>query len=364
MPVSGERPAMLLLEDGTVFRGVSLGHRGLACGEVVFNTGMTGYQETLTDPSYAGQIVTLTYPLIGNYGFNHEDFESRRLQVEGFVVRESSEEPSNWRSAGTLDGFLRDHRVVGIQGVDTRALTRRLRAHGSMMGVLSCDESLEAATQRLRSAPPYDKVDFVKKVSADAPYEWPAEGEPRVRIALLDCGVKFSILRHLAKRGCATTVWPCTASAHEILERQPDGIFLSPGPGDPSNLGHIVDTVRQLAYAKPTIGVCLGNQLLGFAFGGRCFKLRFGHRGSNHPARDLETGRVYITSQNHGYALDPASLQDGMEVAHVNVNDGTVEGLRHRELPILSIQYHPEASPGPHDSGYFFDRFIGMLEAV
>jgi carbamoyl-phosphate synthase small subunit len=364
--------AQLVLEDGSVFAGRSIGVPGRTYGEVVFNTGMTGYQEILSDPSYAGQIVTLTYPLIGNYGVTDADFESRRVQVEGLIVREASEEPSNWRSQGTLDAFLKSHGVVGIQGIDTRALTRRLRSQGVMMGAIASDETADEALDRLRNSPSYAGVDFVRRVSTGEPYEWPADPprgaepgavvEPRFRVALLDMGVKFNIMRSLARRGCATTVWPCTTSADEILERKPDGIMLSPGPGDPALLGYIVPTVRTLAKRAPMMGVCLGNQMLGCAFGSRCFKLKFGHRGSNHPARDLNTGRVYITSQNHGYAVDPAELRDGMETAHINLNDQTVEGLRHRELPVFSIQYHPEASPGPHDSAYFFDQFVEMME--
>lgn len=360
--LGGPVPALLVLENGTVFRGLSLGAEGRATGEVVFNTGMTGYQEILSDPSYAGQIVVLTYPLIGNYGYNQEDFESHRVQVEGFVVREASEEPSNWRSCGTVHDFLEHRGVVGIQGIDTRALTRRLRSHGVMMGTITTNETAEEALERLKNSPGYSQTDYVRKVSTREPYEWPAEGEPRFRVALLDCGVKFNIMRSLAARGCQVTVWPCTASAEQILERNPDGILLSPGPGDPSNLSYIVQNVRKLAMRKPLMGVCLGNQLLGYAFGSRTFKLKFGHRGSNHPVKDLTTEKVYITSQNHGYAVDPAELKDGMEVAHINLNDGTVEGLRHRELPVFSIQYHPEASPGPHDSAYFFDQFIQLME--
>jgi len=354
--------AILALEDGTVFEGLSLGAEGRAYGEVVFNTGMTGYQEILSDPSYAGQIVVLTYPLIGNYGTNTDDFESSRVQVEGFVVREASNEPSNWRSRGTIHEFLQHRGVVGIQGVDTRALTRRLRAHGVMMGTISTNETPAQALDRLKRSPAYSETDYVRRVTTREPYEWPAEGQERFRVALLDCGVKFNIMRNLARRGCRVTVWPCTASPEEILEREPHGVLLSPCPGDPANLGYIVKTVRILAHRLPLMGVCLGNQLLGYAFGSRTFKLRFGHRGSNHPARDLATGRVYITSQNHGYAVDPSELKDGMEVAHVNLNDGTVEGLRHRELPVFSIQYHPEASPGPQDSAYFFDQFLHMME--
>ncbi len=354
--------ALLALEDGTVFEGESLGAEGRAYGEVVFNTGMTGYQEILTDPSYAGQIVCLTYPLVGNYGINEEDFESRRVQVEGFVVREAEELPSNWRSGATLDGFLKGKGVVGIQGVDTRALTRCLRARGVMMGAISTDEAPGEILDRIKSSPTYAGLDLVRRVTTEQSYEWPFEGEPKHRVALLDCGVKYNIMRSLASLGCQTTVFPCTARAEEILERDPDGIMLSPGPGDPALLGYVVDTVKQLVGKKPIMGVCLGNQLLGYAFGGRTFKLKFGHRGANHPVKDLHTERVYITSQNHGYALDPDALSGGMEVAHVNLNDGTVEGLRHRELPVFSIQYHPEASPGPMDSQYFFRQFVEMME--
>ena len=354
--------AILALEDGTVFEGESLGAPGRTYGEVVFNTGMTGYQEILTDPSYAGQIVCLTYPLVGNYGINEEDFESRRVQVEGFVVRESEETPSNWRSGKSLDSFLKSRELVAIEGVDTRALTRELRVRGVMMGAISTDESPDQILDRIRHSPGYGGIDFVRKVTAEEPYVWKAEGERKRRVALLDCGVKYNIMRSLAQLGCETTVFPCTATPEQILEHDPDGIMLSPGPGDPAELGYVVETVKNLAGKKPLMGVCLGNQLLAYAYGSRTFKLKFGHRGSNHPVKDLATGRVYITSQNHGYAVDPNELTGGMEVAHLNLNDGTVEGLRHRELPIFSIQYHPEASPGPADSGYFFKQFVEMIE--
>ena len=372
--------AILALEDGTVFEGESLGAPGRTFGEVVFNTGMTGYQEILTDPSYAGQIVTLTYPLIGNYGINPDDFESRRVQVDGFVVREAAETPSNWRSVKSLHAFLKDRRIVGIQGVDTRALTRALRVKGVMMGAISTEETADQILARLRAAPAYASTDLNRVVTTERPYLWPphtvklpeqsqmCEGpvgelllDSSPRIALLDCGVKYNILRSLSALGCETTVYPCTATAEELLSRNPHGIVLSPGPGDPALLGYIVETVRRLVGVKPIMGVCLGNQILGCAFGSKTFKLKFGHRGSNHPVKDLATGRVYITSQNHGYAVDPDGLTDGMEVAYLNLNDGTVEGLRHRELPIFSIQYHPEASPGPSDSAYFFKQFVSGL---
>ena len=354
--------ALLALEDGTVFEGESLGAPGRTYGEVVFNTGMTGYQEILTDPSYAGQMVCLTYPLVGNYGINEDDFESRKVQVEGFIVRRAEDSPSNWRSGKSLDAFLKSKDIVAIKGIDTRALTRELRARGVMMGAISTDETSEQLMERIRTSPGYSGIDFVRRVTADEPYVWKTEGPPQRRIALLDCGVKYNIMRSLAQLGCETTVFPCTAPAEEILEQNPDGIMLSPGPGDPAQLGYVVDTVKKLAGKKPMMGVCLGNQLLGYAFGSRTYKLKFGHRGSNHPVKDLNTGRVYITSQNHGYAVDPNELTGGMEVAHLNLNDGTVEGLKHRELPIFSIQYHPEASPGPTDSGYFFKQFVEMIE--
>ncbi len=368
--------ANLVLEDGTVFEGESLGAPGRTVGEVVFNTGMTGYQEILTDPSYAGQMVALTYPLIGNYGINPEDFESRRVQVEGLIVREAADSPSNWRSAQSLGAFLKEKGIVGIKGIDTRALTRALRVRGVMMGIISTEDTSAAALEALKSAPDYAQIDFARRVTAEAPYHWGPDSdgpgplaEPgassvaaKYRIALLDCGVKYNIIRSLADLGCDTTVYPCTATADELLRDNPDGIMLSPGPGDPAQYGYIVDTVRRLADKKPIMGVCLGNQILGCAFGSKTFKLKFGHRGSNHPVKDVKTGRVSITSQNHGYAIDPDLLKDGMEVGQVNLNDGTVEGLRHSELPIFSIQYHPEASPGPNDSAYFFRQFIDVLE--
>ena len=370
--------AILALEDGTVFEGESLGAPGRTTGEVVFNTGMTGYQEILTDPSYAGQIVNLTYPLIGNYGINADDFESRQVQVEGLIVREAADFPSNWRTAQSLDAFLKDRNIIGIKGIDTRALTRALRVRGVMMGTITTEETAGEAHFRLEGTPGYENADFVRKVSTETPYRWRvgamspeplgsavSQGvEPRHRIALLDCGVKYNIIRSLVGLGCETTVYPCTTSSADLLKENPDGIMLSPGPGDPEQYGYIVDTIRGLVGKKPIMGVCLGNQMLGCAFGSKTFKLKFGHRGSNHPVKDLSSGKVYITSQNHGYAIDPDALKDGMEVAHINLNDGTVEGLRHRELPIFSIQYHPEASPGPTDSSYFFREFVETLDRI
>ncbi len=358
--------AYLAFADGTLLEGISFGAEGRSAGEVVFNTGMTGYQEVLTDPSYAGQIVTLTYPLIGNYGVNVDDIESRRVQVAGFVVHELSPTFSNWRASESLDAFLKRHNIVGITGIDTRELTRRLRHHGVMMGALSTNETPEELFERLRAhTSAYDDVDWVRRVTTPEAYVWgPEKRDAKYRIALLDCGVKYNILRELADRGARTTVFPATATAQEILADDPDGVFLSPGPGDPNLLGYAVDTVKQVVGSgKPVMGICLGNQLLGCAFGGTTFKLPFGHRGANHPVKDLTSGRVVITSQNHGYAIDGDSIGDpNVEVTQINLNDGTVEGLRHRELPVFSIQYHPEASPGPTDSRFFFEQFLKVIE--
>ncbi len=366
--------ALLVFQDGSYYVGESLGAVGRSQGEIVFNTGMTGYQEILSDPSYAGQIVNLTYPLIGNYGINDDDIESRKIQVAGLVVHHCEDKPSNWRSGHSLNDYLAENNIVAIRGVDTRAITRHVRQKGVMLSTITSDETVDEALQRLSKMPAYETADFTQVVTTSEPYLWndqcskPLTYDPSAgkianrRIALLDCGVKYNILRSLAKYGCETVVFPCTTAHAEILECKPDGIMLSPGPGDPSNLGAIVETVKHLVGSMPILGVCLGNQILGAAFGSKTFKLRFGHRGSNHPVKDLKTGKVYITSQNHGYALDPDGLRDGMEVAHINLNDNTVEGLRHKELPIISIQYHPEASPGPMDSSYFFGEFMRLID--
>ncbi len=355
-----------MLEDGSVYEGYAFGAGTSTYGEVVFNTSMTGYQEMLTDPSYAGQILIATYPLIGNYGVNSEDFESKQIQVKGFVVRENCSRPSHWQSTHTVHQFLTENGVPGIWGVDTRAITRRLRSAGVMMGLITCDESPREALERLKSLPQYDSTDFVWGVSTLSPYRWeqsPRGDNPRFssNIVVVDCGLKLNILRILRGMGCTVTAVPCAISAEEILKLKPDGIVLSPGPGNPALLGYMIDTVRKLAFKKPLMGICLGNQLIAQAFGGKTFKLKFGHRGANHPVKDLTTGKVYITAQNHGYAVDPDSLNGGLEVSHINLNDGTVEGLHHRDLPILSIQYHSEASPGPHDNMYLFERFLEMI---
>jgi carbamoyl-phosphate synthase small subunit len=360
--------AILLLEDGSVYEGHSFGADVQSYGEVVFNTSMTGYQEVLTDPSYAGQIVALTYPLIGNYGINPVDIESKRIQVRGFVVREDCPSPSHWQSTDTLAEYLAEAGVPGIGGVDTRALTRRLRLAGVMMGMIATDMSTQEALKRLKSVPYYGDVDFVKGVSTEALYEWKLSSEDEQEnghhVVVVDCGLKYNILRILRGMGCRVSAVPCTMSVEDILALNPDGILLSPGPGDPALLDYMVKTVRGLIGKKPIMGICLGLQLLGRAFGAETFKLKFGHRGANNPVRELETGRVYITAQNHGYAVDADTLKRGLEVSHINLNDGTVEGLRHRELPIFAIQYHSEASPGPRDNVYLFQQFVEMMGEV
>lgn len=369
--------ALLVLEDGAVFEGKPFGAPARAHGEVVFNTSMTGYQEALTDPSYAGQVLVMTYPLQGNYGINRVDVESRRIQVRGFVVREHCDTPSHWQCEATLHDYLAQHGIPGISGVDTRALTRRLRSVGVMMGTITGDESPQDALARLREMPRYDNVDFVPEVSTESPYDWPTDGLPagqaggpaspagdpaRRHVVVVDLGVKYNILRCLHRLGCRVTAVPCLSSAEEVLALRPDGVVLSPGPGDPAFLDYVVRSTEGLLGKVPIMGICLGHQALGRAFGASTFKLKFGHRGANHPVRDLATGRIYITAQNHGYAIDPDGLRGGAEVSHVNLNDGTVEGLRHRDLPVLSIQYHSEASPGPLDNMYLFDRFLAMVK--
>ena len=388
--------AYLILEDGSVFQGLRLGAQKEAIGEVVFNTSMTGYQEMLTDPSYGGQILVPTYPMIGNYGTSEADVESTRVQVKGFVVREDCDAPSHPLSEGTVHDYLSQNGIPGVSGIDTRAVTRKLRSSGVMMGIITSSGSVSHAMQVLAEAPRYGEFDVVRDVSTDEIYAWEgdagersrayrdlraralqggmgrgvkarvAEGDIRedsIKIVVNDYGVKLNILRSLRARGCDVVVVPDDASAAEILRQKPDGVMLSPGPGDPELLDCSVDTARGLIGKVPIMGICLGHQVIARSFGADTFKLHFGHRGGNQPVKDLETGRVYVTAQNHGYAVDPEGLPAELEVSHLNLNDETVEGLRHRDLPIMTIQYHSEASPGPHDSEYLFDRFLKMIQS-
>ncbi|MGH7325966.1 MAG: glutamine-hydrolyzing carbamoyl-phosphate synthase small subunit [Candidatus Rokuibacteriota bacterium] len=367
-------PAALVLRDGRVFRGEALGAPGEAWGEVIFNTAMSGYQEILTDPSYRGQIVAMTYPLIGNYGLNAEDVESRRPWVNGFVVKEASAAPSNWRGTISLDAYLKAHGIVGIQGIDTRALTRHLRDQGALDGIISSVDVDEARLkERARQLPGLIGRDLVSEVTGEGIFTWHegpwdlkrgylAPPAPRFTVIAYDAGIKFNILRQLASIGCEVTVVPATTPAEAVLERQPDGVFLSNGPGDPEAVPYLTQAVQGLLGRIPVFGICLGHQIIGLAAGGRTFKLPFGHHGANHPVKDLATGRVEITAQNHGFAVDPASVdRAGWVQSHVNLNDGTCEGLRHHDWPAFSVQYHPEASPGPHDANYLFHRFADLM---
>jgi carbamoyl-phosphate synthase small subunit len=367
--------AKLALADGTVFTGSSFGASGETFGEVVFNTSMTGYQEVLTDPSYKGQIVTMTYPLIGNYGTNAEDGESQRPQIEGFVVREVTSIPSNFRSNNSLEGYLAANGVLGIEGLDTRALVRRLRVRGAMTGVLSTTDLDDASlVHKARTSPTIVGRDLTKSVMPEKAFAWQAgwnspfasqdlhAGARKHRVVAMDFGMKWNILRCLVQIGCEVTVVPGTASAQDILDLDPDGIFLSNGPGDPEPLGYAHETIRQLVGKKPVFGICLGHQLLGLALGAKTFKLKFGHRGANQPVLNQLTKRVEITTQNHGFAVSAESLPADMEATHINLNDGTLEGMRHRRYPVFSVQYHPEAAAGPHDSTYLFEDFRKLME--
>ena len=378
--------AILALEDGRIFRGRAWGAPGERTGEIVFNTAMMGYQEVLTDPSYAGQIVTMTYPLIGNYGANLEDVESRRLFVEGFVVREYSEISSNWRAGMTLDEYLKRHGIVAISEIDTRALVRHIREKGAMRACLSSIDLDESnLVEKARIAPQMLGLSLVDEVTCGDPYEWSSitdvqttldpttalrrqiesallPGEEEFRVVAYDFGIKYYILRYLAAAGCKVTVVPARTSADDVLSMAPDGIFLSNGPGDPAASPGIVAEINKLITAAPVFGICLGHQLLGIAFGGKTYKLKFGHRGGNQPVKNLRSERIEITSHNHGFAVDPDSLDPNeIELTHFNLNDGCLEGMKHKSLPVFSVQYHPEAGPGPHDATYLFHEFIGQM---
>ncbi|MEI7909849.1 MAG: glutamine-hydrolyzing carbamoyl-phosphate synthase small subunit [Verrucomicrobiota bacterium] len=375
-------PALLALEDGRCFTGTAFGASGTTTGEICFNTSMTGYQEVITDPSYRGQIVAMTYPQIGNYGINPEDAESAGPHIRAFVIGELCQVPSNWRSTQSLADYLAAHGILGIEGIDTRALTKHLRSRGAMRACVTTELDREAAIAAAQASPAMAGMDYVREVSTPLGYHWEDEsrrwrlpnsstGETtyygelpplRHRIVAYDFGLKFNILRRLRQAGFAVEVVNSRCSAAEVLAKNPDGVFLSNGPGDPAALGYIHEEIRQLLGKLPIFGICLGNQILAHAFGGSTFKLKFGHRGGNQPVKDLRSGKVAITAQNHGFAVDPASLPPEIEVTHINLNDGTVEGMRHRELPVFSVQYHPEAAPGPHDAAYFFQEFAELID--
>jgi carbamoyl-phosphate synthase small subunit len=368
--------AILLLEDGTAFTGRSIGATREAIGEVVFNTSLTGYQEVLTDPSYRGQMVTMTYPHIGNYGINEEDVESKKLFLSGYIVKEYCHTPSNWRSRKSLGSYLEDAGVIGIEGIDTRFLTRHIRLAGAMPGIISTtDFDVSSLSDKLCHWPGIEGVNLVDGVTSPSAYEW-YQGDWDIaagyeekhnaggfHVVAYDYGIKYNILRLLVAAGCKVTVVPAATTAQEVLALNPDGVFLSNGPGDPAALMEYVKQIRLLIGRKPMFGICLGHQIIGLALGGSTYKLKFGHHGSNQPVMDLATGKVEITSQNHGFCVDIDSLGDEVEITHINLNDRTVEGLKHRRYPLFSIQYHPESSPGPHDSAYLFKRFIQLMAA-
>jgi len=394
-----QSPAILVLEDGSVFPGYTFAGTGEVCGEVVFNTGMTGYQEVITDPSYKGQIVTMTYPLVGNYGINPEDMESDGIYLEGFIVKEYHSRPSNWQSRQTLQTFLEGHGKLGVEGIDTRALTRRLRLAGAMKGIMSTETTdIARLIAKVRAYPGLVGRDLVKEVACKAPYQWkdgtrqdipdifsasvgetirdlqrgdkggtstspPMAGiqSESFRVVVIDCGVKYNILRHLEGRGCQVIVLPATATGEDILAWRPDGVLFSNGPGDPSALPYLVAAATSVLGKLPVFGICLGHQILGQAAGGETEKLKFGHHGINQPVRQEQTGKIEITSQNHGFVIVPDSIDRRCEATHENLNDGTSEGLSYPELMAFSVQYHPEAAPGPHDAAYLFDRFVAMM---
>ncbi len=362
--MSFAKKAILVLEDGRSFSGESFGADGETFGEMVFNTSMSGYQEILTDPSYAGQIVCMTYPLIGNYGVNEEDVESRRPWVEGFVVREASRITSNYRSTMSLQDYLIKNNIVGIEHIDTRALVRHIRDKGAMRAAISTiDLDANSLLQKVLASPEMANRELASAVTVDASYDYPASDGERFHVVAYDFGVKTNSLREFAKFGCRITVVPAETSAADVLALKPDGIFLSNGPGDPASMAAVVNEIKKLTTSQtPMFGICLGHQLIGEAFGGTTYKLKFGHRGGNQPIKDLTTGKIEITSHNHGFAVDADSLPADVEVTHINLNDHTVAGLRHKTLPVFSVQYHPESAPGPHDSEYLFERFIDLMK--
>jgi carbamoyl-phosphate synthase small subunit len=383
-----QRPALLVLEDGSVYRGFAFASSGETLGEVVFNTGMTGYQEIITDPSYKGQLVTMTYPLIGNYGINPEDMESGGIHLEGFIVKEYQPYPSNWRSRMSLKEFLETHDKLGVEGIDTRALTRRLRLEGAMRGIISTEtEDIERLLTRVRAYPGLVGRDLIKEVTCKEPYRWKdgapksmtlpvqtessvtsagmegfVEGKRHLRVVVLDCGVKYNILRNLERLCCEVLVLPATATGKEMLSYKPDGILLSNGPGDPAALPYIVEATEQILGKVPIFGICLGHQILGQALGGRTEKLKFGHHGINQPVKNIQTGRIEITSQNHGFVVVPESLPEGLGKTYDNLNDRTSEGMSCEGKQAFSVQYHPEAAPGPHDVNYLFEKFVSLMK--
>jgi carbamoyl-phosphate synthase small subunit len=357
--------AILALEDGKIFKGESFGASGERYGEVVFNTSMTGYQEVITDPSYKGQIVAMTYPLIGNYGVNKEDVESDKPHLEGFVVKELSKIASNWRSTGSLEKYFTQHNVVGIEGVDTRELTLHIRQAGALKAVLSTEDLNEKRlVDKAKKSAGLVGVDLVRDVTCKKKYSWKGSvGKAAYNVAVIDCGVKFNILRELSKRGCAVTVYPAETPAEEILKYKPDGVMLSNGPGDPAAVWYVIEATRRMIGKLPIFGICLGHQMLGQALGGKTYKLKFGHHGGNQPVKDVKTGKVAISVQNHGFCVDIDSLnKKEIEITHVNLNDDTLEGMRHKKFPVFSVQFHPEAGPGPHDARYLFDHFTDLMK--